>query len=165
LEDEALRSSVEFLMDRVLLTKSEAVHDLTYAARQAFVREHPLPPSVPVVCFHSQIDSEKSKLSPFFLSAAYMARRYGAFSDGLVCGLDAEVPGCLAVRLDASTGIECDHLGAVYPRVSLKALRKALGLAPLANENGKPVTVAAPSGGDICEAVVRLLIRRARNVK
>ena len=149
-------------MDRVLLSKSEAVHDLTYASRQAFVREHPLPPSVPLVCFHSQIDSERSKLSPFFLSASYVARRYGALSDGLVCGLDAEVPGCLAVRLDAATGIECDHLGAVYPRVSLKALRKALGLAPAANDNGKPITAAAPSGGDICEALVRLLIQRTR---
>jgi hypothetical protein len=37
LEDEVLRASVEFLLGRVLLTKSEAVHDLTYAARQADV--------------------------------------------------------------------------------------------------------------------------------
>ena len=35
MEDDALRASVEFLLGRVLLTKSEAVHVLTYAATQA----------------------------------------------------------------------------------------------------------------------------------
>jgi hypothetical protein len=167
LEDAALRASVEFLMDRVLLTKSAAVHDLTYAARQAFVRQHPLPPSLPVVCFHSQIDSDKSKLSPFFIPASYIARRYGARSDGLVCCGDAEVPGCLAVRMGAATGMECDHLGAVYPQVNLASLRKALGLMPASHDNGgaAAAAAAAPSGGDICEALVRLLIQRANGMQ
>ena len=174
LEDLNLRQALEIIAG-LLLTKTAAVHDLTYAARQAFLRAHPVPRTLPTVCFSSW--TEGNMFSPFYLTAAYIRHRYGARSDGLVCVDDSELPGCLAVRFSAA---EMDHLAAIYPAPpSVFALRRAVGMSTdhpgskggrdegedmggaKWRENGtQPLTSASPAGGDICEALVRLLIRQ-----
>ena len=79
-------------MTAVLRTHADALHDMTYAARQKFVEAHPLPSfgELPTVSFHSSTDSPTSA---FFLTARYMHRRYHEASDGMVACRDAEVPG------------------------------------------------------------------------
>jgi hypothetical protein len=61
------------------------------------------------VSFHSAVKSPSGVLA---LGAAYVKNRYGSDSDGLVCGADAEVPGCVAVRY----GADYDHADGAYPR-------------------------------------------------
>jgi hypothetical protein len=86
-----------------------ALLDVTYEKRMAFLEHHPLPCRFPCVSFHSAVKSPSGVLA---LGAAYVKNRYGSDSDGLVCGLDAEVPGCVAVRY----GADYDHADGAYPR-------------------------------------------------
>jgi hypothetical protein len=219
LEDQDLRKSVEFLLGRVLRSRSEALHDLTYQRRKEFIRKHPpLPRAFPIVCFHSttsartnfkggglthgsgegggESESEVGKCGDggggggddaggadensadkeeegsgwvrrngggrrsssirsldvplpttlFFPAAYYMKKRYGAASDGLVCALDAEVPGCLAVRYEAH---EMDHLALVYPSPtgSLRRVlkrRAAIAAAAAAVANAAAAAAVTP---------------------
>lgn len=86
-----------------------ALLDVTYEKRMAFLEHHPLPCRFPCVSFHSAVKSPSGVLA---LGAAYVKNRYGSDNDGLVCGLDAEVPGCVAVRY----GADYDHADGAYPR-------------------------------------------------
>ena len=86
-----------------------ALLDVTYESRMAFLEHHPLPCRFPCVSFRSDAKSPSGVLA---LGAAYVKNRYGEDNDGLVCGADAEVPGCVAVRYEA----ECDHADGAYPR-------------------------------------------------
>lgn len=86
-----------------------ALLDVTYEKRMAFLEHHPLPCRFPCVSFHSAVKSPSGVLA---LGAAYVKNRYGSDSDGLVCGADAEVPGCVAVRY----GADYDHADGAYPR-------------------------------------------------
>jgi pimeloyl-ACP methyl ester carboxylesterase len=86
-----------------------ALLDVTYEKRMAFLEHHPLPCRFPCVSFHSAVKSPSGILA---LGAAYVKNRYGSDNDGLVCGLDAEVPGCVAVRY----GADYDHADGAYPR-------------------------------------------------
>lgn len=70
--------------------------DLTYASRQKFLEEHPMPAGVPTVCMAS---TKLSPFSPFFASAEYMKARYGLDSDGMVSPKDAFIPGAQTVTL------------------------------------------------------------------
>ena len=121
----------------------DALHDLTYAARQKFVETHPLPNfgKLPLVSFHS---STESPTSAFFLTARYVRRRYEEPSDGMVACRDAEVPGSVVVRYNAT---DMDHLGPIYPAVPLTPGPLRIGFS----RDG------VLSGADICEALVRLL--------
>ena len=76
--------------------------DLTYESRQAFLKEHPLPKGIPTVCMAS---STINPLSPLYSSEEYLNARYGVKSDGLVCPVDAFIPGSETVTLGG-----LDHL-------------------------------------------------------
>ena len=52
--DEDLRSSALFVLEKLLRTSTDALHDLTYAARKQAVARWPLPADLPVVAFHSE---------------------------------------------------------------------------------------------------------------
>mmetsp|Transcript_56110 Transcript_56110/g.76535 ORF Transcript_56110/g.76535 Transcript_56110/m.76535 type:complete len:227 (-) Transcript_56110:89-769(-) len=136
LEDESLRDAVHFVFMNILMTRQDALHDLTYKARRTFIEQYPLPKRVNTVSFHS---SSESAVSPFFLLAKYTRMRYQQPSDGVVACADAEVPGSVVVRFNAT---QMDHLGPIYPAV--------------------PLLTEGPSGADICEALVRLLLTRQK---
>ncbi len=87
-----------------------ALLDVTYEKRMAFLEHHPLPCRFPCVAFASAVKSQSGVLA---LGAAYVGNRYGYDNDGLVCGADAEVPGCVAVRYVA----DYDHADGAYPRL------------------------------------------------
>ena len=71
--------------------------DLSYDSRKAFVADHPYPTNIPTVSLATSRSSGKSLLAA---TEDYMTKRYGLKSDGLVVGLDAEIPGSKVVRLD-----------------------------------------------------------------
>lgn len=101
----------------------DAIRDLTYKNRRAFLEEYPLPSDVPTLCFHSNFPPDsiqrfkKYMLKENFLRgrlavplemqlgkqlalmSKYILSRYpGVESDGLVTRKDAEVPGSVVVR-------------------------------------------------------------------
>ena len=84
--------------------------DVTYENRMAFLEHHPLPDRFPCVSFHTRTSSNNSVLA---LVAAH-ARKYVRRGKRRVSvrGVDAEVPGCVAVRWRA----EFDHADGAYPR-------------------------------------------------
>mmetsp|Transcript_5136 Transcript_5136/g.18656 ORF Transcript_5136/g.18656 Transcript_5136/m.18656 type:complete len:500 (-) Transcript_5136:76-1575(-) len=84
------------------------IADLTYAARQKFLKKFPLPEHYAVVSFHSATTSPAAGLWP---AASYTKNRYGEDSDGLVARCDASIPGAVDVRLDS----EQDHADCVFP--------------------------------------------------
>ena len=92
--------------------------DVTYENRVAFLEHHPLPDRFPCVSFHTRTSSNNSVLA---VTAAYARKSYGEENDGLVCRVDAEVPGCVAVRWRA----EFDHADGAYPRTMSDARYEA----------------------------------------
>lgn len=85
-----------------------SVEDMSYDSREDFVRRHPYPPGVPTV---SLATSRYSRRSSLWLIQRYLRERYDYASDGLVCAVDAEVPGSRVVRLDDMDHAECSLLG------------------------------------------------------
>lgn len=83
----------------------DAVSDLTYAKRRAFVRAHPHPGGVPTLCLAS---SRSDWRSIFLLTARYLRERYDEPSDGMVVPADAVIPGARWVELD-----DMDHAESV----------------------------------------------------
>lgn len=150
LVDEAIRKPVEFMLETVLRTRRDALHDLSYESRQSFVTAHPLPPfhRLPRISFHSVTSS---MTSPMFMTGRYIRKRYDEPSDGMVACRDAEVPGSVVVRFKS---YDMDHLGPIYPSVPLSAGPLRLGFAAPGS--------GPPSGADVCEALVRMLIHHAR---
>ena len=100
--DNEVRRAVEFGLSTLLRTKSEALHDLTYDARQRWLRDHGSElrkslQGMTVVAFRSKT-RKMLRVSPLFLPAQYLIKRYGAPSDGLVVARDAEMPGHAVIR-------------------------------------------------------------------
>ena len=102
--------------------------DVTYENRMSFLEHHPLPDRFPCVSFHTRTSSNNSVLA---LVAAYARNTYGEENDGLVCRVDAEVPGCVAVRWKA----EFDHADGAYPRAMSDARYEAYRARVFPNEN------------------------------
>jgi triacylglycerol lipase len=75
----------------------EAVQDLTYEDRRAFVTAHPHPQEVPTLCLAS---SRSDWRSIFAAPAGYLRERYDQASDGMVAPDDAVIPGARWVELD-----------------------------------------------------------------
>ncbi len=75
----------------------EAVRNLTYADRRAFVTAHPHPQEVPTLCLAS---SRSDWRSIFAAPAGYLRERYHQDSDGMVVPDDAVIPGARWVELD-----------------------------------------------------------------
>ena len=75
----------------------EAVGNLTYQDRRAFVSAHPHPQEVPTLCLAS---SRSDWHSIFAAPAGYLRERYDQASDGMVVPDDAVIPGARWVELD-----------------------------------------------------------------
>lgn len=91
------RQLVRTVVKGVLRGSPDAVIDLTYAKREAFVAAHPLPPAVPVLSIAtSRAPTLGQMLQP---TMTYMLKHYDLASDGLVVPDDAVVPGSRVVRL------------------------------------------------------------------
>ncbi|CAN6221246.1 unnamed protein product [Urochloa humidicola] len=163
-----LRKIMEILVSKVLKGDLQALEDLTYERRKEFLQQHPLPPEVPIVSFHTEASITPSVLTALShvahlelpiaadgnstripvvmpLSAAMAAcsqllvARYGEKSDGLVTRKDAEVPGSVVVRPER----KLDHAWMVYS--SLKE---------------EPRDQADTS--QVCEALLTLLVEVAQ---
>jgi hypothetical protein len=87
----------------------EAVGNLTYADRRAFVTAHPYPEEVPALCLAS---SRSDWRSIFAAPAGYLRERYHQASDGMVIPDDAVIPGARWVELD-----DMDHAESVLAGV------------------------------------------------
>ncbi|KAL6630656.1 hypothetical protein ACP70R_028507 [Stipagrostis hirtigluma subsp. patula] len=164
-----LRKVMEILVSEVLKGDLQALEDLTYGRRKEFLRQHPLPPEVPIVSFHTEASitpsvltalSLMSRTSSFRLlpmanstripvvmplSAAMAAcsqvlvARYGEKSDGLVTRKDAEVPRSVVVRPER----KLDHAWMVY--------------SSLKDEPGDQADTS-----QVCEALLTLLVEVAQ---
>ncbi|KAM3312315.1 hypothetical protein ACQJBY_032339 [Aegilops geniculata] len=163
-----LRKLMEILVSKVLKGDLQALEDLTYERRKEFLAQHPLPPEVPIVSFHTEASITPSVLTALShvthvelpvaadgnparipvvmpLSAALAAcsqllvARYGEKSDGLVTRKDAEVPGSVAVRPER----KLDHAWMVYSSM-----------------NEEPGDQANTS--QVCEALLTLLVEVAQ---
>jgi hypothetical protein len=121
-----------------------ALLDVTYEKRMAFLEHHPLPCRFPCVSFHSAVKSPSGVLA---LGAAYVKNRYGSDNDGLVCGLDAEVPGCVAVRY----GADYDHADGAYPRfMSDERYRRYVeNISPDGEKEGFEINAFSPDVEDL----------------
>ncbi|XBI72321.1 hypothetical protein VPH35_066296 [Triticum aestivum] len=163
-----LRKLMEILVSKVLKGDLQALEDLTYERRKEFLAQHPLPPEVPIVSFHTEASITPSVLTALShvahvelpvaadgnparipvvmpLSAALAAcsqllvARYSEKSDGLVTRKDAEVPGSVAVRPER----KLDHAWMVYSSM-----------------NEEPGDQANTS--QVCEALLTLLVEVAQ---
>lgn len=163
-----LRKLMEILVSKVLKGDLQALEDLTHERRKEFLSQHPLPPEVPVVSFHTEASITPSVLTALShvahvelpvaadsnlaripvvmpLSAALAAcsqllvARYGEKSDGLVTRKDAEVPGSLAVRPER----KLDHAWMVY--------------SSMKEEPGDQADTS-----QVCEALLTLLVEVAQ---
>ncbi|CAM0874287.1 unnamed protein product [Alopecurus aequalis] len=163
-----LHKLMEILVSKVLKGDLQALEDLTYERRKEFLLQHPLPPEVPVVSFHTEASITPSVLTALShvahvelpvaadgnparipvvmpLSAALAAcsqllvARYGEKSDGLVTRKDAEVPGSLAVRPER----KLDHAWMVY--------------SSMKEEPGDQADTS-----QVCEALLTLLVEVAQ---
>ncbi|CAL4911996.1 unnamed protein product [Urochloa decumbens] len=163
-----LRKIMEILVSKVLKGDLQALEDLTYERRKEFLQQHPLPPEVPVVSFHTEASITPSVLTALShvahlelpiaadgnstripvvmpLSAAMAACsqllvvRYGEKSDGLVTRKDAEVPGSVVVRPER----KLDHAWMVY--------------SSLKEEPGDQADTS-----QVCEALLTLLVEVAQ---
>lgn len=163
-----LRKLMEILVSKVLKGDLQALEDLTYEKRKEFLSQHPLPPEVPIVSFHTEASITPSVLTALShvahvelpvasdgnparipvvmpLSAALAAcsqllvARYGAKSDGLVTRKDAEVPGSVAVRPER----KLDHAWMVY--------------SSMKEEPGDQADTS-----QVCEALLSLLVEVAQ---
>ncbi|MDJ0849883.1 MAG: lipase [Myxococcota bacterium] len=93
----------------ILGNEPEAVLELGYERRRAFVAKHPFPRDVPVLSLAtSRVDGR----SLVYLTGRYVRARYGVDSDGLVVPADAAFPGSRVVRLD-----DMDHAESVMAGV------------------------------------------------
>uniref|UniRef100_A0ACD6A106 Uncharacterized protein n=2 Tax=Avena sativa TaxID=4498 RepID=A0ACD6A106_AVESA len=163
-----LRQLMEILVSKVLKGDLQALEDLTYEKRKEFLSQHPLPPEVPIVSFHTEASITPSVLTALShvahvelpvaatgnparipvvmpLSAALAAcsqllvARYGEKSDGLVTRKDAEVPGSVAVRPER----KLDHAWMVY--------------SSMKEEPGDQADTS-----QVCEALLTLLVEVAQ---
>ena len=64
------------------LPRRHAVLDLSFSARQEFLKHHPYPRSVPTLCVATCDRRPSSLLKP---TIDYIAVRYGEYSDGCIC--------------------------------------------------------------------------------
>ena len=107
-----LHSLVDGIAGTLMGASPQSLSDLSYDARQAFVRAHPYPTDIPTV---SLATSRRDLGSPLFAAEEYQWARYGLPSDGLVPQIDAEIPGSQVVKLDdmdhgdAALDMPCDH--------------------------------------------------------
>ncbi|XP_006663151.3 uncharacterized protein LOC102710448 [Oryza brachyantha] len=163
-----LRKLMEILVSKVLKGDLQALEDLTYEKRKAFLQQNPLPPEILIVSFHTEASITPSVVTALShvahlelpaaadgnptripvvmpLSAAMAAcsqllvARYGEKSDGLVTRKDAEVPGSVVVHPER----KLDHAWMVYS--SLKE---------------EPRDQADTS--QVCEALLTLLVEVAQ---
>tara|TARA_B110001452_G_scaffold17662_1_gene14356 strand:+ start:198 stop:1637 length:1440 start_codon:yes stop_codon:yes gene_type:complete len=94
-------------LEKLLRGSRHAVLDLSYDSRQAFIAQHPYPAAdVPTLCVACCDKRPCSLLKP---TINYLALRYGEWSDGCVCQVDATLPGCRAVFID-----DMDHFGPAW---------------------------------------------------
>jgi len=133
-----------------------ALLDVTYEKRMAFLEHHPLPCRFPCVSFHSAVKSQSGVLA---LGAAYVKSRYGYDNDGLVCGADAEVPGCVAVRY----GADYDHADGAYPRLMSdeRYRRYVKNISPDGETEGFEINAFSP---DVEETKTRFFSSRFESV-
>lgn len=164
-----MRKMMEILICKVIKGDMQALEDLTYEKRKAFLREYQLPRELPVVSFHTEARISPSVLAtlsrvahaelPTFsgqaatlpvvipLGAAMAACaqllqvRYGEKSDGLVTCRDAEVPGSIVVRPKR----KLDHAWMVYSSL-----------------NDDPSEADA---SQVCEALLRMLVETGQKEK
>jgi triacylglycerol lipase len=107
-----LHSLVDGIAGTLMGAKPESLADLSYDARQAFVRAHPYPTGIPTV---SLATSRRDLASPLFAGEEYQWARYRLPSDGLVPQADAVIPGSQVVKLndmdhgDAALDLPFDH--------------------------------------------------------
>ena len=95
-------------MEKLVRGCKHAILDLSFSARQQFIREHPYPVErVATVCVATSDRRPTSLLKP---TIDYVALRYGEWCDGCVCQADALLPGCPHVLLD-----DMDHFGPAWP--------------------------------------------------
>ncbi|KAL6642035.1 hypothetical protein ACP70R_020216 [Stipagrostis hirtigluma subsp. patula] len=153
-----LRKFMEILVSEVLKGDLQALEDLTYGRRKEFLRQHPLPPEVPIVSFHTALshvahfelpiaaDGNSTRIPVVMPLSAAMAAcsqvlvaRYGEKSDGLVTRKDAEVPGSVVVRPER----KLDHAWMVY--------------SSLKDEPGDQADTS-----QVCEALLTLLVEVAQ---
>lgn len=153
----------------------DAVKDLTYKNRRAFLDLYPLPPDVPTLCFHSNFPPDsiqrfkKYMMKESFLSgrlavplemqlgkqlalmSKYILSRYpGVESDGLVTRMDAEVPGSVVVRFKEDLAHTL-VIPEVFPDATSKSHHKGAG----GDEEPQPVPLNAMF---VCQACVMLLL-------
>ncbi len=98
-----LRPLVDRMIQGLFDGDPRALADLSYGARQAFLKDHPYPTDVPTI---SLATSSAEPLSLTAGAAAYVQHRYGEKCDGLVPVKDAIIPGSRVVQLD-----DLDHSG------------------------------------------------------
>lgn len=98
-----LRPHVDHLVKCLFAGDPRALADLSYEARQAFLKQHPYPADIPTISLATSSSEPLSLTAP---AAAYVKQRYGEDSDGLVPVRDAIVPGSKLVQLD-----DLDHSG------------------------------------------------------
>jgi triacylglycerol lipase len=95
-------------LERLLRGCRHAVLDLSFEARQDFLRQHEYPlHRVPTLCVASC--DRRSSISMLTPLIEYVAIRYGEMSDGLVCQGDAIIPNCVRVIID-----DMDHCGPAW---------------------------------------------------
>ncbi|VFQ97388.1 unnamed protein product [Cuscuta campestris] len=134
------RKLMEILICKVIKGDMQALEDLTYERRKAFLKKHQLPRELPTVSFHTEagispvvlaslsriahaelptfsVTGQSTKLPVVMPLGAAMAAcaqllqiRYGEKSDGLVTCRDAEVPGSVVVKPTR----KLDHAWMVY---------------------------------------------------
>ena len=94
-------------LEKLLRGCKHAVLDLSFESRQEFVKRHAYPlERVPTLCVATAERRQSSLLTPLI---EYVAVRYGAVCDGLVCQADAVLPHCVRVVID-----DMDHFGPAW---------------------------------------------------
>ena len=154
------KSVVLGALEKLLRGCRHAVLDLSFEARQDFLRHHPYPiHRVPTLCVATCDRAPSSLLRPLI---EYVAVRYGEDCDGLVCQGDAILPHCPRVVLE-----DMDHFGPAWPsfpatdrydptRLWLVCISMALRykpLPPLAAEATVERTRSAPCRAHAGDAV------------
>ncbi|VFQ83322.1 unnamed protein product [Cuscuta campestris] len=165
------RKLMEILICRVIKGDMQALEDLTYERRKAFLKKHQLPRELPTVSFHTEagispvvlaslsrvahaelptfsVTGQSTKLPVVMPLGAAMAAcaqllqiRYGEKSDGLVTCRDAEVPGSVVVKPTR----KLDHAWMVY---------SSLGDDP-----------SEADASQVCEALLTLLVEVGQGEK
>jgi triacylglycerol lipase len=129
--DRHIASAASAFIQDILAGQPAALSDLTYSARQAFVRQNPYPNvHVPTVCIGS---ASHAPLAATALAADYIELRYGVPSDGLVCPEDTVIPGTRSVSIQgldhaSSVLVGIPGLASVYRPETLTRAAVALAL-------------------------------------